>query len=470
LGVAAYWRDCSFGLLDLTGNRVEPWTQMEATQDGLPRDELIRRGLEFLEFDPTAPSWGIVVFMDPPPSDAAASGFYRGAVLDWNAPFSHMAHEIGHVLGFAHSCGQQQEDYGDPYCIMSAHIFGGENPTFFADLSELDPDVPAIYWNEMGPRPAAATLYTFLDEFAKSSAVVRVDRNEATPHPRRLKALSSGGLEDPLMAVMRIGDRDWTAEYREASSWDRSLDPAHPRNSSFGSGAVKNYGPAPGAAVVIHAVEQTRNQEHPLRPCFQGRIRVPFEKGIRDWQSSTEDVRVVVDSMDAADHSVRIRFTRRVKRAVTLETQLGTLPEPKRDPRMLPGFMGKATFPIGRGLCGEGTFTYLIRQQRQELNCRAALFGGWIDPVYAWDRRRSCAAVRDRDSTGAPACDRAHHHCLSLDRPRARLQGARDPPHPHPPLPPAHQRQGRALHPHDARRLGLRGDLPRLTAELQPAR
>ena len=36
------------------------------------------------------------------------------------------------------------------------------------------------------------------------------------------------------------------------------------------------------------------------------------------------------------------------------------------------------------------------------------------------------------------------------------------PPHPHPPLPAAHQRQGRALHPHDARRLGLRGDLPRL--------
>jgi transposase len=35
-------------------------------------------------------------------------------------------------------------------------------------------------------------------------------------------------------------------------------------------------------------------------------------------------------------------------------------------------------------------------------------------------------------------------------------------PHPHPALPPTHQRQGRALHPHDARVLGLRSDLPRL--------
>ena len=33
------------------------------------------------------------------------------------------------------------------------------------------------------------------------------------------------------------------------------------------------------------------------------------------------------------------------------------------------------------------------------------------------------------------------------------------PPHPHPALPATHQRQGRALHPHDARRLGLRRDL-----------
>ena len=40
--------------------------------------------------------------------------------------------------------------------------------------------------------------------------------------------------------------------------------------------------------------------------------------------------------------------------------------------------------------------------------------------------------------------------------------GPWNPPHPHPPLPATHQRQGRALYPHDARWLGLRGDLPGL--------
>ena len=49
---------------------------------------------------------------------------------------------------------------------------------------------------------------------------------------------------------------------------------------------------------------------------------------------------------------------------------------------------------------------------------------------------------------------------LPLDDPRDRLPRARDPPPPHPPLPPPDQRQSRTLHPHHARRLGLRRDLP----------
>ena len=45
---------------------------------------------------------------------------------------------------------------------------------------------------------------------------------------------------------------------------------------------------------------------------------------------------------------------------------------------------------------------------------------------------------------------------------RDRLPGARDPPPAHPPLPAADQWQGRAVHPHAARRLGVRRRLPQL--------
>ena len=53
---------------------------------------------------------------------------------------------------------------------------------------------------------------------------------------------------------------------------------------------------------------------------------------------------------------------------------------------------------------------------------------------------------------------------LPLNRARARLPRTRAPPPPYPPLPAAHQRQGRTLHPHHARPLGLRRHLPDLSA------
>jgi hypothetical protein len=63
-----------------------------------------------------------------------------------------------------------------------------------------------------------------------------------------------------------------------------------------------------------------------------------------------------------------------------------------------------------------------------------------------------------------------HHHratdhrqrlCLPLNRARDRLPSARHPPSAHPALPTPDQRQSRTVHTHDARRLGLRRDLPR---------
>ena len=48
---------------------------------------------------------------------------------------------------------------------------------------------------------------------------------------------------------------------------------------------------------------------------------------------------------------------------------------------------------------------------------------------------------------------------LHLDHPHDRLQDARDQTPTHPALPAAHQRQGGTLHPHHARRLGLRRHL-----------
>ena len=73
-------------------------------------------------------------------------------------------------------------------------------------------------------------------------------------------------------------------------------------------------------------------------------------------------------------------------------------------------------------------------------------------------RRRGAALRRLRHHRRAAA--HRQRLRLPLHDPRDRVPSARNPPPPHPPLPAPNQRQGRAVHPHDARRLGLRRDLP----------
>jgi hypothetical protein len=61
-----------------------------------------------------------------------------------------------------------------------------------------------------------------------------------------------------------------------------------------------------------------------------------------------------------------------------------------------------------------------------------------------------------------------HGSPYRYEHPRDRLPRARDPPPAIPPLPPPDQRQGRAVHPHPPRRLGLRRDLPRQQRTQRP--
>jgi hypothetical protein len=52
-----------------------------------------------------------------------------------------MVHEVGHMLGYAHSyglanrgdSGKLTNRYGDPFDIMSAATFGNASPTFSFD-------------------------------------------------------------------------------------------------------------------------------------------------------------------------------------------------------------------------------------------------------------------------------------------------------------------------------------------------
>jgi len=374
LGVARYWSDCSFGLIGFSGSKVFEWEQMPYKLPDQPdRLDLIWEAY----FQARAPFFthdyqGVVAFMDPWPSNAGAKQWrtLNGCVLDWNSTASHMLHEVGHVLGFEHSCDATGNDYGDPYCIMSAHTYGGENPTFHPSDGEIDHlNVPQKYWWEAGPMPAAATLYTFT-EFA-GSASVRTAHPDTDVHSFRLKALSEGELGDPLLLVSRIkdsrfanqdwiGDKEGTVEYREASGWDRAVIPAG----------------------VIHTVEHTTHTNHPIRPCYQGRIPIPLTRGVTDWQSTSDDFRITVVNFIPEEHVVEVQISRRVDPGVSIAREMYVESSPRDHALDIPQ---RDTFPIADGLCGEGEFEYVTSLQQQRLELVASVHGGIPDPKYDWD-------------------------------------------------------------------------------------
>ena len=72
---------------------------------------------------------------------------------------------------------------------------------------------------------------------------------------------------------------------------------------------------------------------------------------------------------------------------------------------------------------------------------------------------RRAVAFYERHGMTVERTDHRQRRRLHLDRPRHRLPRHGHPPPAHPAQAPADQRQGRALHPHHARRLGLRRDL-----------
>jgi hypothetical protein len=316
-----YWFDCTFGLFDFAeGSRLFPWAvhpldhglwvDPANPQQGVvcrhERKEVAVKALAHAQLEHDLSSFrSAVIFMAPPPAPAGSLQAGRGpdgvgnSVLDWNQVHAYYAHELGHCLGLGHSFGSQFDGvYGDPYCIMSARTFGGMNPTFRMD-PEPTPHMPTNVHESCGPMIAAATLFTFVPEFEASGMVLHVDPADFE-QPFTINALSRASLGDPVLGVFERDGRKWTLEYRIAEKWDRGL--------------VGNSN-SPGPAVVIHAIQETMDG---IRPCYMGRIRVPFVDDIRDWQAPWPfDIGVWVD--EVRDGSVVVRFTPKRERSVYLQ-------------------------------------------------------------------------------------------------------------------------------------------------------
>jgi hypothetical protein len=71
------------------------------------RAEVINRALQVASTHGIVfgPNDRAIVFINPPPCDAGAIGIGRQALLDQNGDHTYFTHELGHVVGYAHSYG-----------------------------------------------------------------------------------------------------------------------------------------------------------------------------------------------------------------------------------------------------------------------------------------------------------------------------------------------------------------------------
>jgi transposase len=123
----------------------------------------------------------------------------------------------------------------------------------------------------------------------------------------------------------------------------------------------------------------------------------------------------------------------------------------------------RATGDRGRGQRSRGAgweFVHVCVDDATRLTYVEVLSGEKATTAIGFLKARRRLLPRPRDHRRA--ADDRQRLGLSLDRARDRLPDDEDQAHPHPALPAPNQRQGRALHPHDARRLGLRAGLPKL--------
>lgn len=343
--VLNYWADTTEGYLDFNGSELLPWVDISITpadrdaNGQIPRELQVDRAYQAMKalvnrdlegFD------GFVVLVYPgrmqvPNPDAAKPNqpptinldFDGGAgptvlgkeacalpVMTSNHTF--MCHEVGHVLGFAHTYGvwnngidwdgkppyDQGQVYGDPYDIMSSATFGSRpfdpnvthytgNPTFNGSSVPGWPVEPKI---GMGPAPARAHVHLW-DPAAIPANLVRHYQTPSGSRKLSVRLYSASARKgSPRLVVIHPANEDAQGrgrcylEYRDTSGWDAGLDVAGKDLARRG--------------VVAHTLADATNDG--VRCWYRGRILAPVELDSDLQVNGTPlTVRVVNDDVDS---------------------------------------------------------------------------------------------------------------------------------------------------------------------------
>lgn len=401
-----YWSNTSRGYLDFVDSPMFPWVDIvvgadtsRAAQATAAINALRAR---FPDHDPLAGLDKLVVLSHPgrrtmanplagQPGQAptittdfdggtTGAGVFNVAVLP-TLPSDHtfMCHEIGHVLGFEHTFGLDNNgtdwnpsdadiivgpEYGSPYDLMSSASFGsrwlGTGPVYSATPTFFGPPVsgwPNSGVLSMGPHLSRANLHRFLPDALAGRVVER-----PFPPPggavrvRLVPASAATGQSllilhppnEPPNGVGRV-----YVEYRTASGWDAGIDILGPSLSREG--------------VVVHSLV-----DQPSGPRVWYRGSVPTVSADSDVAVPTTPLVVGIEDADPARTWVEVSVSAGAARRVEIfrgnysDDVVGAVGEPEQ-----------TTTPCGDAI-RKGTFATSTFSQ---FGIRTTGFGGDGAPV-----------------------------------------------------------------------------------------
>jgi len=276
-----YWRNTTRNHLDFLDSPMFPWVDMtlgaDTSRGAQATAAIAALRARFPDPPPLAGLDGLIVLTHPgnrtmpnpqagqPGQPATVTvGFDGGSTTVEGLPVAvlpvmssdhtFMCHEIGHVLGFVHSFGLDNNgtdwnpgdaniivgpEYGSPYDLMSSASFGsrwlGTGPFYQASPTFAGPTIPD--WPNagafsMGPHIARANLHLQMPEALAGRVIdVGFPAPGATVNARIAPASASSGNcllilrppGEPPNGVGRV-----YVEYRTLSGWDRGMDPLGP--------------------------------------------------------------------------------------------------------------------------------------------------------------------------------------------------------------------------------------------------
>lgn len=340
--VFRYWRDTASNYVDFIDSPMFPWVDFTLTND-LSRDNLTKQAIAALRArypdpDPMKGLDGLIVLVHPGTGCDAGTGYGSGVPAAcfpvMSVTHTFMCHEMGHVLGFEHTWGLENDgidwnradsnyltspEYGSPFDIMSAESFAtrtqGMATPYVGSPAFQGPPVqgwPNPSARGMGPNLSRANLHLHWPDALAARTAESAFPASAGAVSTRLSSLAAA-QGNTLLILHPPGEPANGAgrvyvEYRPLHDWDQGL-------HLFGPDLAR-------AGVVVHSLVDQPNVG--LRVWYRG--VVPNASPDRDVQIDGTSLILRVTDLEGggqwADISVTQRAVPEARLAITYHEEI----------------------------------------------------------------------------------------------------------------------------------------------------